>query len=58
MQRLTHPVWLAGAFVILIALWSSFFVVTQGEQALVLRFGAVAYPDHPVFDWPPSARNG
>jgi membrane protease subunit HflC len=48
MQRLTHPVWLAGAFVVLIALWSSFFVVTQGEQALVLRFGAVAYPDDPV----------
>ena len=48
MQRLTHPVWLAGAFVILIALWSSFFVVTQGEQALVLRFGALAYPDDPV----------
>lgn len=48
MQRLTHPVWLAGAFVVLIALWSSVFVVTQGEQALVLRFGAVAYPDDPV----------
>jgi len=48
MQRLTHPVWLAGAFVILIAIWSSLFVVTQGEEALVLRFGAVAYPDDPV----------
>ena len=48
MQRLTHPVWLAGAFVVLIGLWSSFYIVTQGEQALVLRFGAVAYPDDPV----------
>jgi len=48
MQRLTHPVWLAAAFVIVIGLWSSFYIVTQGEQALVLRFGAVAYPDHPV----------
>ena len=27
---------------------SSFFIVNQGEQALVLRFGAVADPDHPI----------
>jgi membrane protease subunit HflC len=48
MPRLLHPGWLAGAFVILVAIWSSLFVVTQGEEALVLRFGAVAYPDDPV----------
>jgi len=48
MPRLLHPGWLAAGFVILIAAWSSLFVVTQGEQALVLRFGAVAYPDDPV----------
>ncbi len=48
MPRLLHPGWLAAGFVILIAAWSSLFVVTQGEQALVLRFGAVAYPNDPV----------
>ncbi len=43
---------LAGAgiaiLVVLVLLSSSFFIVRQGEQALVLRFGAVAYPDSPV----------
>jgi membrane protease subunit HflC len=48
MRRLVHPGWLAGAVILVVALWSSLFVVTQGEQALVLRFGAVAYPDQPV----------
>jgi membrane protease subunit HflC len=35
--------------VALMALSSSLFIVRQGEQALVLRFGAVAYPGHAVF---------
>jgi membrane protease subunit HflC len=42
------PALLAAAVVIVLSLWSSLFVVTQGEQALVLRFGALAYPDDPV----------
>ena len=50
MPRLTHPAIWASVVVVLLAAWSSFFIVTQGEQALVLRFGAVAYPDHPVFE--------
>ncbi len=33
---------------LVLAAWSSLYVVTQGEEALVLRFGAVAYPDDPV----------
>ncbi len=37
-----------GALVLLVLLSSSFYIVRQGEQALVLRFGAVAYPDAPV----------
>ena len=49
MNRLSHPGWLAAAVVAVLALWSSVFVVTQGGQALVLRFGAVAYPKDPVF---------
>ena len=48
MMRTLHPAWLAAALVVLITAWSSLFVVTQGEQALVLRFGALAYPDDPV----------
>jgi membrane protease subunit HflC len=48
MKRILHPGWLAAAFVLLVTLWSSLFVVTQGQQALVLRFGAVAYPNDPV----------
>ena len=48
MMRVSHPAWLAVAVAVLITVWSSLFVVTQGEQALVLRFGAVAYPDDPV----------
>ena len=49
MRTLSHPVsWVAAALALLAA-WSSFFIVTQGEQALVLRFGAVAYPGNPVF---------
>jgi membrane protease subunit HflC len=48
MPRLAHPGWLVAGVLVLVALWSSLFVVTQGEQALVLRFGAVAYPDDPV----------
>ena len=50
MARALHPAWLAAGVALLITVWSSLFVVTQGEQALVLRFGAVAYPDHPVFE--------
>lgn len=49
MRHISHPAAWAAALVVVLALWSSFFIVTQGEQALVLRFGAVAYPDHPVF---------
>ncbi len=49
MQRLSHPGWWIAAGIVIVSLWSSLFVVTQGEQALVLRFGAVAYPDNPVF---------
>ena len=47
-RPISHPAWLAAAVVVLITLWSSLYIVTQGEQALVLRFGAVAYPDDPV----------
>ncbi len=50
MKRLSHPALWVAAVVAVVAVWSSFFIVTQGEQALVLRFGAVAYPDHPVFE--------
>ena len=49
MLRPIHTGWLAAAAFAVIALWSSLYVVTQGEQALVLRFGAVAYPADPVF---------
>jgi len=49
MQRLVHPGWWIAAGIVFVSLWSSLFVVTQGEQALVLRFGAVAYPNNPVF---------
>jgi membrane protease subunit HflC len=40
---------LAGiAIVALIAINSSLFIISQGEQAMVLRLGAVADPNHPL----------
>jgi len=36
------------ALVAVVAATSSLFIVNQGTQALVLRLGAVAYPDHPL----------
>jgi membrane protease subunit HflC len=45
-QTQTALVVIAAAAMLLA--WSSIYIVNQGEQALVLRFGAVAYPDHPV----------
>ncbi|HIJ38750.1 MAG TPA: protease modulator HflC [Rhodospirillaceae bacterium] len=48
MNRLTFAGAGLLALVLLVLASSSLYVVTQGEQALVLRFGAVAYPDHPV----------
>jgi membrane protease subunit HflC len=49
MRGMTPTLLIAAAVTFLVVAWSSLFIVTQGEQALVLRFGAVAYPDHPVF---------
>jgi len=37
-----------GLLVLLVLMSSSLFIVSQGEQALVLRFGAVADPEHPI----------
>jgi membrane protease subunit HflC len=37
-----------GVLLLLVVASSTFFVVSQGEQALVLRFGAVADPDNPI----------
>jgi membrane protease subunit HflC len=48
MKPVTQSVLLASVVTIVVLAWSSLFVVRQGEQALVLRFGAVAYPDDPV----------
>ena len=42
------PALVISGLVALLMIWSSFYIVVQGEQALVLRFGAVAYPDNPV----------
>lgn len=49
MSKISQSVLLVSAIAALFLAWSSFFIVNQGEQALVLRFGAVAYPDHAVF---------
>ncbi len=48
MNRVTMAVAGIGMLVLLLVASSSLFIVTQGEQALVLRFGAVAYPEDPV----------
>jgi membrane protease subunit HflC len=48
MKNLTQTLTLVGLVAVVVLAWSSLFVVNQGEQALVLRFGAVAYPDDPV----------
>jgi membrane protease subunit HflC len=48
MRSLTQTALIIVAVALLLLGWSSIYVVNQGEQALVLRFGAVAYPDHPV----------
>ena len=49
MKTLSHPAsWVAILVLLMMTAWSSFYVVTQGEEALVLRFGAVAYPDDAV----------
>ena len=43
----------AGALLLaalLVIVFSSLFTVQQGEQALVLRFGAIANADHPVME--------
>jgi membrane protease subunit HflC len=48
MKHLTHPVMILAGFLAVVIAWSSLYIVTQGKQALVLRFGAVAYPDDPV----------
>jgi membrane protease subunit HflC len=37
-----------GLLVLIVVASSTFYVVSQGEQALVLRFGAVADPDSPI----------
>jgi membrane protease subunit HflC len=49
MKAVSQTALVVAGFVALLLAWSSFYIVTQGEQALVLRFGAVAYPGHPVF---------
>lgn len=48
MKTMSQTVLVLSAAALLLLAWSSFYIVTQGEQALVLRFGAVAYPEHPV----------
>ena len=49
MRNLPQPLLIAAAIIVALLGWSSFFIINQGEQSLVLRFGAVAYPDHPTF---------
>ncbi len=49
MRNIGATLFAVGVLAFFLLAWSSLFIVTQGEQALVLRFGAVAYPDHPVF---------
>ena len=49
MRNIGATLFAVGVLAFFLLAWSSLFIVTQGEQALVLRFGAVAYTDHPVF---------
>jgi membrane protease subunit HflC len=48
MRGMSQTLFIALAVTLLVVAWSSLYIVTQGEQALVLRFGAVAYPNDPV----------
>jgi membrane protease subunit HflC len=48
MQRHIPAIAGIGLLVLLFLMSSSLFIVSQGEQALVLRFGAVSDPEHPI----------
>lgn len=48
MKHLSQTFLVVVALAVLLVAWSSVYIVSQGEQALVLRFGAVAYPNDPV----------
>lgn len=48
MNRLTLAFAGVAILVLLVVGSSAFFIVSQGEQALVLRFGAVADPENPI----------